>query len=305
MTETTMYNQYVEDKKDKLSKATIGNYTRLYNKIHAHFGVEKDEPANMEEADLIMAINNDMVTNLGKKIENPNTKTALFNTVISVRKHFDLPITKLLKAKEELLNPIYEHRELVREQKSVALPQYKDLRKHITNTFEKEDYVGTIILSLIDEFFTRNQDLDVYIVDSTKKAKDTDKNYLVVREADMVYIKNKYKTSKTYGQLKKKFKNKRVKKAITEFIKTQPEGLDEYPLMVNSKGEKLDDTSQQKFIKRFTFKNLSESDYFKIRVNEFEKKSDMQGLLDASKKRGTNLNTVVTNYSLKNIKPPN
>ena len=269
MTETTLYNQYVEDKKDKLSKATIGNYTRLYNKIHNHFGVEKDEPANMEEADLIMAINNDMVTNLGKKIENPNTKTALFNTVISVRKHFDLPITKLLKAKEDLLNPIYKHRELVREQKSVALPQYKDLRKHITNTFEREDYVGTIILSLIDEFFTRNQDLDVYIVDSTKKAKDPDKNYLVVREADMVYIKNKYKTSKTYGQLKKKFKSKRVKKAITEFIKTQPEGLDEYPLMVNSKGEKLDDTSQQKFIKRFTFKNLSESDYFKIRVNEF------------------------------------
>ena len=305
MTDTTLYNKYVEDKKDKLSKATIGNYTRLYNKIHNHFGVEKDEPAKMEEADLIIAINNDMVTNLGKKIENPNTKTALFNTVISVRKHFDLPITKLLKAKEDLLNPIYKHRELVREQKSIALPQYKDLRKHITNTFEREDYVGTIILSLIDEFFTRNQDLDVYIVDSTKKAKDPDKNYLVVREADMVYIKNKYKTSKTYGQLKKKFKSKRVKKAITEFLKTQPEGLDEYPLMVNSKGEKLDDTSQQKFIKRFTFKNLSESDYFKIRVNEFEKKSDMQGLLDASKKRGTNLNTVVTNYSLKNIKPPN
>jgi len=302
--ERPKFDNYIKDKTDSLSKSSLGNYSRLYKKIHNHFTNRNMEPADIPEDDLIIAIENDMTTNQGKLIDNPNTKTALFNTVIGVKKHFDLPITKLLKAKEKLLGNIIKHRETVREIKSVALPSYKDLKRHINNNFEKQEWVGTILLSLMDEFYTRNQDLDIYIVDSIKKAKDKTKNYLVVRKSDLVYIKNKYKTSSTYGTLKQKFKNIKVRTAINEFIKTQPEGLTEYPLMVNSNGEKLDDTSQQKFIKKYTFKNLSESDYFKIRVNEFEKKSDMNGLLKASKRRGTNLNTIITNYSLKNIKAP-
>tara|TARA_R110001592_G_scaffold2624_3_gene15151 strand:+ start:426 stop:1340 length:915 start_codon:yes stop_codon:yes gene_type:complete len=303
MTTTPKLDIYINDKSDKLSKNSIDNYSRLYKKIHAHFGIDKIEPADIPEEDLIIAINNDMTTHQGEIITNPNTKTALFNTIIGVKKHLDLPNTKLLKAKENLLSSIIKHREKVREQKSVALPTHKDLKNHFNNTFERSEWVGTILLSLMEEFFTRNQDLDIYIVNSIKKAKDKTKNYLVLREADLVYIKNKYKTSKSYGQLKQIFKNKKTRTAVIEFLKTQPPDQFEYPLMVNSKGEKLDDTSQAKFIKKFTFKNLSESDYFKIRVNELEKKSDMNGLLKASKRRGTNLNTVIQNYSLKNIKP--
>ena len=303
MTTTPKLDIYVDEKSDKLSKSSLGNYSRLYKKIHVHFGDGNIEPADIPEEDLITAINNDMTTQQGNIIDNPNTKTALFNTIIGVKKHFDLPITKLLKAKENLLSSIIKHREDVREQKSIALPTHKDLKNHFNNTFERSEWIGTIILSLMEEFFTRNQDLDIYIVNSIKKAKDENKNYLVLREADLVYIKNKYKTRKSYGQLKQIFKNKKTRTAVIEFLKTQPPDQFEYPLMVNNNGEKIDDTSQAKFIKKYTFKNLSESDYFKIRVNEFEKKSDMNGLLKASKRRGTNLNTVIQNYSLRNIKP--
>ena len=152
-------------------------------------------------------------------------------------------------------------------------------------------------------FFTRNKDLDKYITTSVKLAKDPTKNYLVIRNWDILYIKNVYKTSRTYGQKNFSFRDKKLTYAVQNFLKSQPEGVTEWRLMVGENGEPLDETSQAKFIRKYTFKNISESDMFKIRVNEFEKKSDLKGLLEASKKRGTNVNTVITNYSLKNIKP--
>tara|TARA_R100001163_G_C5067516_1_gene206700 strand:- start:2771 stop:3685 length:915 start_codon:yes stop_codon:yes gene_type:complete len=302
---TPKFNTYVERKEEKLSKNTIATYTRLYNKLYIHFN-KKTEPVDIDEETLIDAILNDMTDSYGNKIDNPNTLTTIFNTVIIVKKEFDYPITKLLKAKENLLEDIYEHRETRKIIKANTLPTLKELKKHMSGTLQRDDYIGYIINFLLLNFFTRNKDLDVHIVTSVKLAKDPKKNYIVLRNWDILYIKNNYKTAKTYGSQTFSFRDKKLAFAIQNFIKSQPdfENKTEWRLMVNGEGEDLDETSQAKFIRKYTHKNLSESDYFKIRVNEFEKKSDLKGLMEASRKRGTNVNTVITNYSLKNIKAP-
>jgi len=302
---TPKFNTYVERKEEKLSKNTIATYTRLYNKLYIHFN-KKTEPVDIDEETLIDAILNDMTDSYGNKIDNPNTLTTIFNTVIIVKKEFDYPITKLLKAKENLLEDIYEHRETRKIIKANTLPTLKDLKKHMRGTLQRDDYIGYIINFLLLNFFTRNKDLDVHIVTSVKLAKDPKKNYIVLRNWDILYIKNNYKTAKTYGSQSFSFRDKKLAFAIQNFINAQPDNEDktEWRLMVNGEGEDLDETSQAKFIRKYTYKNLSESDYFKIRVNEFEKKSDLKGLMEASRKRGTNVNTVITNYSLKNIKAP-
>ena len=296
------FDEYVNNKKDKLSKNTINTYTQLYKKMFKHFG---KEPVDIDEDILIESIKNDMLTDKGEIIKNPNTLTSLFNTVIIVKKEFDYPITKLLKAKENLLEDIYDHREAQKIIKANKLPSYKDLKKHLKKQFDDEDHIGYILNFMMQSFFTRNKDLDIHITTSLKLAKDPNKNYLVIRNWDLLYIKNVYKTAKTYGSMKFNFRDRKLTYAIQKFIESQPENPEqtEWALIQNANGFPLDETSQAKFIRKHTLDGMSESDIFKIRVDEFEKKGDLKGLMEASRRRGTNLATLIKNYSL-TMKPP-
>tara|TARA_R110000787_G_scaffold155763_1_gene269534 strand:+ start:1402 stop:2319 length:918 start_codon:yes stop_codon:yes gene_type:complete len=297
-----LFNKYIENKEGKLSKNTILTYTNMYKKLYNHFG-EGVEPAEMDEELLIDAINKDMIDDKGFPLKNPNTKTALFNTIIIVKKEHDLAITRLLKAKEALLEDIYDHREAQKIIKANTLATYKQLKTHLKMALQNEDYESYIINFLMQNFFTRNKDLDIYITTSLKQAKDPTKNYLVIRNWDLIYIKNIYKTAKTYGSMRFDFRDKKLTYALQKFIESKPDFADKYEwrLMSNAKGEDLDESSQAKFIRKHTLNGISESDVFKIRVDDMEKRSDLKGLLEASRRRGTNINTVINNYSLKNI----
>ena len=297
-----MFDKYVVNKQDKLSKNTINTYTQLYRKMYKHFN---SEPILIDEDVLIDSIMKDMLTDKGQVITNPNTLTSLFNTVIIVKKEFDYPITKLLKAKENLLENIYDHREAQKIIKANKLPSYKDVKNHLKTQFDNENHISYIINFIMQAFFTRNKDLDIHITTSLKLAKDPEKNYLVIRNLDIIYIKNNYKTAKTYGSMKFNFRDRKLTYAIQKFIESQPENPEqtEWALIQNANGFPLDESSQAKFIRKHTLNGMSESDIFKIRVDEFEKKGDINGLMEASRRRGTNLSTLIKNYSL-TIKPP-
>jgi len=294
---TPKFDQYVNNKKDTLSKNTISTYSQLYRKMFNHFG---KEPVDVDEDILIESIKNDMLTDKGQVITNPNTLTSLFNTVIIVKKEFDLPITKLLKAKENLLGDIYDHREAQKIIKANKLPSYKDVKRHLKKQSDDDNHVSYIINFIMQNFFTRNKDLDIHITTSLKLAKDLEKNYLIIRNWDIIYIKNVYKTAKTYGSMKFIFRDRKLTYAIQKFIESQPENPDEteWALIQNANGFPLDESSQAKFIRKYTLNGMSESDIFKIRVDEFEKNGDLKGLMEASRRRGTNLSTLIKNYSL-------
>jgi len=295
--ETPKFNKYVENKQDKLSKNTINTYTQLYKKMFKHFG---KEPVDIDEDILIDSIKNDMLTDKGQVITNPNTLTSLFNTVIIVKKEFDLPITKLLKSKENLLSDIYDHREAQKIINAHRLPSFKDVKSHLKKQFDDENHIGYILNFIMQNFFTRNKDLDIYITTSLKLAKDPEKNYLIIRNWDIIYIKNNYKTAKTYGSMKFTFRDRKLTYAIQKFIESQTENplQTEWALIQNANGFPLDESSQAKFIRKHTLNGMSESDIFKIRVDEFEKRGDIKGLMEASRRRGTNLATLIKNYSL-------
>jgi len=153
---TPKFDQYVNNKKNTLSKNTISTYSQLYRKMFNHFG---KEPVDVDEDILIESIKNDMLTDKGQVITNPNTLTSLFNTVIIVKKEFDLPITKLLKAKENLLGDIYDHREAQKIIKANKLPSYKDVKRHLKKQSDDDNHVSYIINFIMQNFFTRNKDL--------------------------------------------------------------------------------------------------------------------------------------------------
>jgi len=96
------------------------------------------------------------------------------------------------------------------------------------------------------------------------------------------------------------FRDRKLTYAIQKFIESQPENPDEteWALIQNANGFPLDESSQAKFIRKYTLNGMSESDIFKIRVDEFEKNGDLKGLMEASRRRGTNLSTLIKNYSL-------
>jgi len=297
-----LFEKYIENKEGKLSKNTIISYKNMYKKLYNHFG-EGQEPALMDEEALIDAINKDMIDDKGFPLKNPNTKTALFNTIIIVKKEHDLQNTRLLKAKEALLEDIYDHREAQKIIKANTLATYKQLKSHLKLALQNEDYESYIINFLMMNFFTRNKDLDIHITTSLKQTKDPTKNYLVIRNWDLIYIKNVYKTAKTYGSMRFDFRDKKLTYALQKFIESKPGFNDNYEwaLILDKEGNPLEESSQAKFIRKHTLNGMSESDVFKIRVDDMEKRSDLKGLLEASRRRGTNINTVINNYSLKNI----
>jgi len=144
---------------------------------------------------------------------------------------------------------------------------------------------------------TRNADVNVEIVDSIHATKkDKKRNYLVKRKEDFVFIRNSYKTSKTYGMKKFYFKSIHMDRAVRYFINENPPDMPLY--LINNNGEPLNELSLTNKIKSITG-GLTESDINKIQVSHIEDIADYKALKTMADRRGTDTDTLINHYNLK------
>ena len=268
------------------SKYTVAAYKNAHRRLTDYLGgAIKD------------ATQKDIIESIEDIANNPNTKASLLNCGIVFYNLAEKDNKTLLSFKTGLTLAITKHREARAVVLKATLPSVKELDSRLKNLYTTERWADFIILWLMINYNTRNSDVAVEIVNSIHATKkDKKRNYLVRRKEDFVYIRNQYKTVKTYGQKKHYFKSILMDRAVRYFIAEMPPSL---PLhLIHSKGTPVCEVSITNKIKAISG-GLTESDINKIQVSAIEDVADYRSLKMMADRRGSDCDTLITHYNLK------
>ena len=267
------------------SSHTIKSYKNNHNRLTDYLQMPIRE-AKPEE--IIAAIQN--------LSTNPNSRRTLVNTAIVFYNMVDKDIRKLNKYRTKLDEDIIIFKKHKDAEKGETLPTIDELNKYLKSLYTRNMWSEFILNYLLMSFNTRNIDLDVEVVNSIHATKkDKTRNYLVVRKNDIVYIRYKYKTIKTYGVKRNIFKSTLVERAIRRL--REERGKDK-PLfiMANKDGSRIAESSNSNFVKNRTLNNITEGDINKVFVTHYADEGNVDGLIRISNNRGTDLDTLFTSY---------
>ena len=233
-----------------------------------------------------------------------NTKLAMLNISINVRKHFKKDVNKMNNRKLQLADDYQQQKNAIKEEKKTDLPSSKELIAWENRQYLDGNWNGFIIVHLMRVLSLRNKDLDLKIIPanrSQRKGQAGDKNnYLILRKNNSQVVRNDYKTYKQYGQKKNVLQSRKLNKAIRELIAERDLilGKDEIRLLSTKGGKKMNEESIAKKIRSYTFRGLSETDYNKVFVSEVAEVKDMKKLENISNNRGTSLEVLLKEYHI-------
>ena len=269
-------------------KSTLDAYRNNYYKMFS--ALDGLEIHTVSEKMIIDAVNE-------LDIKNVNTKSALLNIAVVVRKmpDYQLGTAKIVAEREKLRDAIVSHTKDKNDE--INLPSYEDIVNHMNQQYEDENYRGYIINYLLIHFQTRNQDLNFKIVRTKKEMNDESQNYLWlnVRTNTVLYWRNIYKTNKSYSTLKHEITDKKFIKSLKAITKLQNAGHKDGVFIKNI-------SSLATYVISYTLDKIGEGKYVKIVINHF--KDDLQTLKQISKNRGTSIETLLAFYDIeKNNKP--
>jgi len=229
--------------------------------------------------------------------KNPNTRKSLLSTAIVFYNIAEKDIKKLNRFRDKLVVAAEAHSKEMASQKAGTLPSIEDLDNYLKQLYTTERWADFILNYLLMNYNTRNIDLDVEVVNSIHKTKaDKKRNYLVVRKNDIVYIRYRYKTYKTYGTKRNIFKSILVERAIRRL--REERGDKPLFLMSNKDGSRIMESSSSNYVKLRTLNNITEGDINKIYVSHYVDTGDIDALRLLSANRGTDLETLFTSYNI-------
>lgn len=259
-----------------LSKNTQVNHKNQLNKYLEIFG---EYPFGHEV---------NIVENV-ETIDNQSKRLTFLKTISKIRKVNELPNEKILllmKNTNDVLTQKYINKNIkIKEDK--LLPSYEYMIDELDKSYKEGEWKKYIINYLLLNLNVRNKDVDIKIVRNKSDATDENQNYIVIKKNSSLYIRNKYKTSKTYGQKMNLLKSKKIVKAINEFIGTE----DSIDLL----GEDLKTTSNiGNVVRRYIIGKLKETDVLRLVLAH---KNSLDGSYGISKNRGTSVNTLQNNYN--------
>jgi len=224
---------------------------------------------------------------------NPSSEWTYINLPIMIRKNGELPINLLEKRREELKLLRDEHTQNNKIVKNDTLPSMKVIQDYTKQLYKNKEYKKFIVNFLFINYGVRNKDVDVFLVESSKDAKDNSINYFIVKKNEIEWRINEYKTLQNYG----------AKKII---IKSKPfiEAVINLPMntwLLSGTDVKLNDSGLATTLKRMLYNKLTEGDYFKIILKDINSKPNTTQLLEYySGTRGTDYATLLKYYDVSN-----
>ena len=168
---------------------------------------------------------------------------------------------------------------LLQQQKNLILKETLpsvDFKQMLSKYYKDKDYKSFVILYLLTNYNTRNQDLVLRVVKNESDLNEKE-NFLFIREKDVVYIRNDYKTKDKYGTKRYIIKAKKFFNSVQE--------LDSLL---------IEDGNLDRQVKKVTG-GINQSSMFKIMIAT---NNNLKSIVKASKNRGTNMNTIGTNYDI-------
>ncbi len=280
---------------NQLSERTVVSYKNLFTKFE-----------NMNK-NIVTQSQTNIINYIDEFEASTNTKLAMINVVINLRRHYDKQVEKILTRKLQLMDDYKQIKIVTKEEKKGDLPSAKELIAHENRLYIDGEWTGFIITHLLRVLSTRNKDLDLKIIPadrSKRKGIAGDKNnYLILRSNNIQVIRNNYKTFKTYGQKKNLVPSRKLNKAVRELIAERDLtlGKDTINLLSTKAGESMGEESIAKKIRKYTFRGLSESDYNKVFTSEVAEIKDLKKLEKISKNRGSSLEVILQEYHLDTV----
>jgi len=276
-------------------KETLGdNSKRIYRSVYRRFLNLSDHTKvlDMSEANIIKLINDDTIP--------PKSQESLLDVVILVRKANNASYEKILKYKITQLKKSIDLRKLEKNEKLKSeLPDKLQIERYIKTLYNDKNYVSYIVNYLLLNYGVRNLDLNLIITsdkDVTLNGNKSYVNYLYVTSSYVIYIRNNYKTYKTYGQ-------KKIKITKGDFVKSCRELLsDNYdiPLLTLKNGDEISEDSIGRVIQEMTYNELGETLYFKINVVDAKQSNNIKRIRDLSNHRGSSLEVIFAEYDIDN-----
>lgn len=265
----------LDSKSDHTKRAYKTQYTKLRNLL-------EHDVADVSQKKVIDIISEQ---------SNPNQQQALINIAVLVRRMNKLP-TKDLEAKREA-----NKKEVVKQVKRVndtlVLPTLNDLEEYLQYLYANKQWTDYIINYLLLEFQVRNKDLNFTITTRKKDMTDQNKNYiwLDIRHKKAVYVRRDYKTEKTYGEKRRVITDNDFIVALKRVFACQKHN-EECGVFIPNENQ------VGYYIQKATYKNIGEGAYLKIIINAHKNNGNIQKLKEISDNRGTNLNTLLSNYNI-------
>jgi len=245
-----------------LSEKTISEHSRGLNKFKKLGGDIK-----WSEEEIIDFI---------KEHYNEGSERKIISSTISKYRHYKGKPTETIR---QFLRQANAEASLLQQKKNLILKETLptiDFKQMLSKYYKDKDYKSFVILFLLLNYNTRNKDLVVKVVNDESDLNEKE-NFLFIREKDIVYIRNDYKTKGRYGTKQDVIKSKKFLNAIKEVDK----------LLEN-------DNNLDRQVKKIT-NGINQSTMFKMLVAQ---NNNLKSIAKASKNRGTNMNTIAKSYDI-------
>jgi len=279
----TEFEQFISSKRN-LTEQSKSNYANRYKVLRSNLAQDIIKTSQ----EVLIATINEISGG------NPNTAMAYLNIPIIIRNYFALKVEKLEHFRDQLLVAREKYTKEQKVKTDQMLPDIKTIKAYTNELYETGNLVKYVINFLLINYGVRNKDLNLVI--TTKEHANSPKfNYLIVKQNEIEWRINVYKTLNTYG----------VKKII---IKSKPFilAIKSFPInsfLLNVDGKQINDNSLSKIIQRMTYDNLGEGNYFKIIMKSLNNEKDAINKLQFfANTRGTDFPTLLEYYNTNQYK---
>lgn len=268
------------------SKATKNTYRTHLNKLN--------EVINFN--DNVNVIISD-INNIDESISTKIMLLNIYSMIMRIDKKENDPIfKKIVKARDKL--KLQQSKERIENNKTLdpSLPSYNEYKTFINNLYTNDNFRDFIVNYLIFYYNVRNADLYLKITNDKNTLKDKSFNYLYITPKDIYFIRNRYKTDYKYGEKKNRISGKKFRDAIIEYLDDENDKF----LFYNQKAEPIEYDSIGTYVKRTTLNNIGEGNIVKLVLKFVDTQpNSLNKLKQISKNRGTELQTLLTDYNLK------
>jgi len=212
---------------------------------------------------------------------NPNTRLDMLNLIIVIRNELELSVEKLKEYRSELKQQQKAHQVSKMSDAGDKLMTYDDFTKALGEAYKKEEWKKYIVNTLMMRYGVRNKDLNLSIVKTKKEMKEGE-NYLLLKKDKVVYIRDDYKTHKTYGkkshEIHDKLFNEAVKKA----------GV----------GKLIPEAQTSNGLRKLYINKMGEAKVFKMMIDHYYDADDATSIKRLAADRGTSLSVVQGFYNV-------
>lgn len=255
--------------KDSTKKIYLAIYKNLIKNEKYKNGIVK-----LNQDEIIESLKNLVIND--KKISNPSSLNSYLNVILLVFKYYNLDNKKLIDFKSDNNKERIKVTMANSEKKGDSLINYKELLEEYLKIEEnaKEQLrdknpkkiflIKYIVNYILFNFFTRNQDIHLFITNDMNKINERieDSNkyentiFINEKEKNIFYRRYKYKTFLTYGVQKHIIKDELMYDCCMK--------LNNSYLLQKENGLKISETSLNKTVLRMSVNSLGEGNIFKI-----------------------------------------